>query len=107
MTEDEIREEIKKGLNIDWNHISSYQKLSEKFIREFSDKVDWYYISFHQKLSEEFIREFSDKVYWVYISSSQKLSEKFIREFADRVNWNFIPLCYFKIFYKRNWKTFL
>jgi hypothetical protein len=72
---------------IDWSCVSKYQKLSEKFIREFKDNVNWRYISEYQKLSEKFIREFKDNVDWFYISINQKLSEKFIREFKDNVNW--------------------
>jgi hypothetical protein len=43
-------------------------ELSEKFIREFQDKVDWEFISRYQKLSEDFIREFKVKVEWNFIS---------------------------------------
>ena len=42
--------------------ISSYQKLSEEFIREFKDKVDWLYICRFQKLSEEFKKEFKKEL---------------------------------------------
>ena len=70
--------------------ISRQQKLSEDFIREFSDKVDWCNISEYQKLSENFIREFADKLNWGNISAYQQLSEDFIREFADKVNWEII-----------------
>ena len=71
----------------DWFIISQYQKLSENFIREFSNKVDWNWISRYQKLSEDFIKEFQDKVNWFNISWYQELSENFIREFQDKVNW--------------------
>jgi hypothetical protein len=64
-----------------WYYISTYQKLSEDFIREFQDKVSWNCISTYQKLSEDFIREFQHKVSWNNISRYQKLSEDFIREF--------------------------
>ena len=84
LSEDFIREFSDR---IDWEYISYQQKLSENFIREFSNKVDWNGISYRQKLSEKFIREFSDKVDWKHISYRQKLSEDFIREFKDRVNW--------------------
>lgn len=70
--------------NIDWNYISYYMKLSEDFIRAFSDKVKWYAISIRQTLSEDFIREFGDDVYWQYISCYQILSEGFIREFKHK-----------------------
>ena len=70
-----------------WDLISEFQKLSEEFIREFQVKFDWFYISKYQKFSENFIREFQDKVYWFYISKYQKLSEKFIREFKDKIDW--------------------
>jgi len=75
---------------VHWYHVSSCQKLSEGFIREFKDRVDWDLISSHQMLSEDFIREFKDKVNWHLISSRQKLSEDFIREFKDKVNWYLI-----------------
>jgi len=71
-----------------WNEISSYQKLSENFIREFKYCVDWDYISEYQKLSENFIIEFQNNVNFSLISYSQKLSENFIREFKNKVNWN-------------------
>ena len=77
---------------VDWDWISSYQKLSESFIREFKDKVSWFYIPVCQKLSESFICEFQNKVDWGWISKHQKLSESFIREFQDKVNWNRISM---------------
>jgi len=76
--------------NTNWNYISKYQKLSEKFIEKHSDKVNWYDISKYQKLSEQFIEKHSDKVDWYYISSYQKLSEKFIEKYSDKVDWNYI-----------------
>ena len=60
---------------VDWWYISTYQKLSESFIREFADKIDWYYMSKYQKLSESFIKEFNDGIKWQHISLYQKLSE--------------------------------
>ena len=72
---------------VDWSHISQYQKLSEDFIREFKDDVDWLDISKYQKLSEDFIREFQDYVFWWCISCHQELSEDIMREFSDKVDW--------------------
>ena len=89
LSEDFIREFSNK---VDWEQISKYQKLSETFIREFSNEVNWYNISKYQILSEEFIREFSDKVCWVYISWFQKLSEEFIVEHSDKLYWEFISI---------------
>ena len=94
-TEKEKLDYINKELNtnyasldeVDWYDISTFQKLSEDFIREFKDKVYWIDISFYQKLSESFMREFQDKIYWKYISYSQTLSEDFIREFKNKVDW--------------------
>lgn len=85
LSEDFIRE-FKSCL--DSNNISMYQKLSEDFIREFKDYLSWAPISAYQKLSEDFIKEFKDYVDWFNISISQKLSESFIREFKDYVIWN-------------------
>ena len=75
---------------VDWNFVSSYQKLSEDFIREFKDFVNWHKISISQKLSEDFIREFKYKVNWYEISICQKLSKDFIRECQHYVNWNYV-----------------
>jgi hypothetical protein len=38
--------------------VSTFQNLSEPFIREFKDKVDWEWISIYQTLSDLFIFEF-------------------------------------------------
>ena len=91
LSEDFIREFSDR---VDWNYISTCQKLSENFIREFKHKVNWPDISIYQKLSENFIREFKGEVSWYWISSYQKLSDDFIREFKDildldsiRDNW--------------------
>lgn len=89
LSEDFIRE-FSDGVN--WEYISSCQKLSEDFIREFKDDVSWYWITRCQKLSEDFIREFSDRVDWNYISTYQKLSENFIREFKHKVNWSDVSI---------------
>lgn len=40
MTEQEIKDNIKNKKYIDWNYISAYQKLSDDFIREFSNKIN-------------------------------------------------------------------
>ena len=88
--EKEIRTVIKSGVEMSWRYVSMYQNLSEKFIREFKDKVNWYRISENQNLSEKFIREFKDKVNWYSVFRFQKLSEKFIREFKDKVDWYYI-----------------
>ena len=53
---------LKKLIKENWNYISSNQKISELFFREFQSKVDWIWISSNQKLSEDFIREFQSKV---------------------------------------------
>ena len=74
--------------HINWKYISTHQKLSEDFIREFQDKISWNYISCNQKLSDDFIREFKDKIEWFLISKFQILSKKFIEEFKDKVNIN-------------------
>jgi hypothetical protein len=73
---------------IDWYHMSMYQKLSESFISEFKDNLKWYHISKFQKLTEDFIRENKDNVNWDYISKYQNLSESFIIEFKNKVSWS-------------------
>ena len=72
--------------DINWNHISFDQKLSENFMREYQDKIEWENISYTQILSESFIIEFQDKVDWYCISKGQKLSNDFIIEFKDKLD---------------------
>jgi protein tyrosine/serine phosphatase len=61
-------------------------ELSEKFIKEFENKVDWDCISICQELSEEFIEKFQNKIDWQFISWYQKLNEKFIRKHLNKLN---------------------
>ena len=82
--------------NTNWYNISKYQKLSEQFISDNSDKVYWDCISKYQKLSEQLIDKYSDKVNWYNISKYQKLSEEFINKHSDKLNkkllednWNY------------------
>ena len=80
--------------DFDWNNLDFYRNntLTEDFIREFKDDVNWDCISSCQKLSEDFIREFQDKVDWSTISYRQKLSGKFVREFQDKIDWSSISI---------------
>ena len=62
-------------------YISQYQKLSQKFIEEFADKLDWDSISICQKLSEKFIQKHIDRVNIKEIFLHQKLSEEFKKKY--------------------------
>ena len=75
---------------VKWNHISVYQVLSENFITLHKDRVNWYLVSIHQKLSEDFITLHKDRVKWTCISMYQILSEDFITFHEDRVDWSYI-----------------
>jgi len=71
---------------VNWNWISTYQRLSEEFIEKHKDRVNWNCISQYQKLSEEFIEKHEDRVNWNWISRCQKLSKKFIEKYEDRID---------------------
>ena len=71
---------------MNWTYISGTQKISEKLIEKYKDKVHWGYISAYQTLSEDFIRKFADEVNWNSIFKFQKnLSPEFREEFKDRL----------------------
>jgi hypothetical protein len=70
----------------DWFCIARFQKLSEKFIEKYSDKLNWYYISGFQNLSEEFMEKHSNKICWFSISLYQKLSEEFIKKHINKID---------------------
>lgn len=67
-----------------WENISHYQKLSEDFIRMYSDKLDWEDICIYQKLSESFIDEFSHKVRWDAVYKYQNISGSFINDHYEQ-----------------------
>ena len=108
-----IREMIKTNhMEINWFHISEYEKLSEDFIREFQEDVHWFCICRKQILSENFIREFQNKVEWNELSRFQPLSKDFIKEFIDKIDWCWLPLSFnissetfflFSHYYDLNW----
>ena len=81
-----IRKYHKDFQTNEWHMISKYQKLSEKFIIEFQDKVSWEDISCFQILSKDFIRKFKDKIDWYFLTRYHKLSDSFREEFADKLS---------------------
>lgn len=70
----------------DWKNFFTWFKMSEEFIRECPIK-EWNYISKYQKLSEKFIEEFRNEVDWDNISQHQILSKTFCYKHAKEVNW--------------------
>lgn len=50
------------------------------------DRMDWAGISKNQKLSEDFIRKFSELLSWKEIRASQSLSKEFIEEFKHELS---------------------
>ena len=80
----------KHSEEVDWCLISKYQELSEGFIEKNLELVSWYSISIYQKLSEDFIERHSDRLDWSLISIHQNLSEDFIERHVEEVNWGII-----------------
>ena len=75
-----------------WYYISQCQKLSEKFIEKYQDKINWNLISKNQnvKLSESLIEKYQDKINWNNISEYQLLSENFIKKYQDKINFSLL-----------------
>ena len=71
---------------IDWEIISRYEKLFEKFIEKYFHKLDLDYICRNQNLSEYFIEKHIKKLNLHYVSYRQKLSEEFIKKHFDKLN---------------------
>lgn len=69
-----------------WNDFWYAFKASKDFIRECPVK-SWYYISKYQKLSERFIEEYEDRIDWDVISEHQTLSREFCLKHKKDVNW--------------------
>ena len=86
MTKKDLVETLNSLNKKTWIYISSNSNLSEKFIKDFKDKVDWPTICQYQSLSESFIEEFSDKVNWPTISMYQDISDKFIYKHLGKLD---------------------
>lgn len=78
----------KYNKNIDWTILcDQYHRLTEPFMREFHEYLDWNKISKAQKLSEKFIEDFQNKVNWKYIFNYQSsLSPEFINKWKHKIN---------------------
>ncbi len=80
-----LREYIKPCLSVP---LFKY-KVSEEFLREFSDNLDWSEwstICRTQKLSEKFMRNFNEKLDWFNIFCYQEISDEFIKEFYEKLH---------------------
>lgn len=75
---------------INWDVISRYQKLSEKFILEHKSFIDWRIISQYQSLSADFIFNNRYSLNMQKISQYQNLSFDFIKKHADIFNWHLL-----------------
>lgn len=71
-----------------WHHVSHYQVLSEKFIREYADYVHWSSICISQKLSDKFMIEFAHKIEWEEVCRHQYLKSSFIEQFKEHFDWD-------------------
>jgi hypothetical protein len=57
-------------------------------VEKFRTNAPWYKISTFQFLSEDFIKEFEEKVDWDHISRCQKLSIQFIINHREEMNFD-------------------
>jgi hypothetical protein len=87
-SEEEIRKVINQLSESDWNYISSYQTLSEDFIREFKNKVNWIYIRWNEKLqvSDKFCENFDHKLCY---NNVWKINGKYHRTLGPAKNNEF------------------
>lgn len=60
---------------VDWEKLSYYEELSEKFMTKHEDKLNWGFISGHQKLSKEFIKKYEKKLNMDKVFFFQKMRE--------------------------------
>jgi len=85
----------------DWSKISLCEKLSEKFMEKYKDRIWWSIIFSVQILSEPFIEKIINdykpfnnvninKIIWRNITIHQKLSEQFMEKYKDRIWWKYV-----------------
>lgn len=75
--------------DIHWANMSR-KKLTEEFIRKYSDNLDMYLVTVYSDLSESFIREYIDVLNIDTICQYQYLSMNFIDGFRDIINWDLV-----------------
>ena len=94
-----------------WDSISSKQKLSISFIRDYKHKLNWKNLCLNKNiaLNKDFIREFKNEIDWNYISKNKdyiykykKLDEEFILEFKHKLNWFYLFCINKKIIFTKN-----
>jgi hypothetical protein len=72
---------------VDWNRISRNQKLSERFIKEFADRMDWTLISMYQTLSENFIRDFGSLLNPYGLVENPNISDEIKKQLGTIFPW--------------------
>ncbi|GIY13556.1 hypothetical protein CDAR_90391 [Caerostris darwini] len=87
---DEVSREREFKDDVNWEKISTYQILSEKFISENEHLVNWGNISKFQTLTEKLILMHAHKVFWPAISRYQKLSDQFIFENVGKLDMDLV-----------------
>ena len=70
--------------------MSCAQKMADKFIEEFADRIDWTILPDVQTLSLDIVEKFKDRMDWDTISSKQPLSTKFIIENIENINFRYL-----------------
>ena len=70
------------------NYVLVYQNVSETFLRKHInyDAFDWGNVSSWQKLSIGFVKEFEKNIAWDRLSDNPKLAEDIVLEFYSKLN---------------------
>lgn len=61
------------------------QKLSEKQMEEFKDRLDWEWVSQRIPMSEKTILKYSERITWDHLERFQDLSQEFIEKYKDKI----------------------
>jgi hypothetical protein len=77
-------------LDINWDYISSHDKLKTSFIKQFQEYINFDNYSLNPNLTIHKIRLFKDKLNWDILSKSYKFTIKELHEFNDYLNWQYI-----------------
>jgi len=77
-------------LDINWDYISSHDKLKTSFINEFQEYINFDNYSANPNLTINKIRLFKDKLNWNILSRFYKFTVKELFEFNKYLNWQYI-----------------
>jgi hypothetical protein len=91
-----------------WSIISKCETFNSQLIVKYADKLDWTIIPKRYKLHIKIIQKIKDKINWKDISKRQILNFNFLNKFANYMDWDYISqYWHMNLFFIYEFKVYL